>query len=157
MPSKKRKAGPALTANRGKRARIGSSSIIGESDGASVISASGRPRRSTAGDPSYDQTRRHSRTTIKPEPKSKKVVPASQSKKRGPGRPRKSTTPTITATPAVTKATAIKRPVGRPPKTATHVELAVRKRGRPKKEISRYELTNLYMVSGGHHLLHTTS
>lgn len=134
MPPKKRKAGPVTTnASRGKRVRIGSSSVIGE-DGDSVISASGRPKRSTAGEPSYDQTRRHSRTTAKTEPKSKAGSTAAQPKKRGPGRPRKSTTPAPTP-PAVSNATTGKK-VGRP-KRASHVEVPARKRGRPRKEESR--------------------
>jgi hypothetical protein len=135
MPPKKRKAGPVTTnASRGKRVRIGSSSVIGEDDGASLISASGRPKRSTAGEPSYDQTRRNSRTTAKPEPKSKAASTSAQPKKRGPGRPRKSTTPAPTP-PAVSNATTGKK-AGRP-KRASHVEVPARERGRPRKEESK--------------------
>lgn len=135
MPPKKRKAGHLATnATRGKRVRIGSSSVIGESDGVSVTSASGRPKRSTAGDPSYDQTRRHSRTTAESEPKSKGASTSSQPKKRGPGRPRKSTTP-APSPPAVSNATTVKK-VGRP-KKASHVEVPARRPGRPRKEVSR--------------------
>lgn len=142
MPPKKRKAGStAATATRDKRVRTTPSSIAGEDDGASVMSASGRPKRSTAGDPSYDQTRRRSSLSLKsePQPEPKQAHTMSQPTKRGPGRPRKLTTPTP-ASPAITKTTTTKKPVGRPPRVATHVELPVRKRGRPKKEVSRYVL-----------------
>lgn len=154
MPPKKRKTGTTLLANRGKRARTGSSSIISEIDGASMISASGRPMRSTAGEPSYDQVRRHSRTAAT-KSELRKDTAANKSTKRGPGRPRISTTPTVTAPLAVKKATAVKIPVGRSPKTATPVETPFRKRGRPKKEVSAYVTGQSHVVLGRHHLLHT--
>lgn len=133
MPPKKRKAGPpATTATQGKRPRIGSGSVAGD-DGASMVSTTGRPKRSTAGDPSYDQSRRRSSFSVSAEPK-QATTTTSQPKKRGPGRPRKATTNSVSS--AATQATTTKKPEGRA-RTASHVELPVRKRGRPKKEVTR--------------------
>jgi hypothetical protein len=122
MPPKKRKAAaaPALP-TRQKRVRISSSSVIGEDDAS--VSASGRPKRSTVGEPNYDQTRRRSDTPVKQAPKG--------NIKRGSGRPRKSPTPT----PA--SSASIKKPAGRPPKIATHVEISPKRRGRPPSKVTR--------------------
>ena len=132
MPPKKRKATSTAQPTQGKRVRIGSSSVIGEDDGASVISATGRPKRSSAGAPSYDQTRRNS-TTVKEEPKAKKAVDGPEPTKRGPGRPRKSVTPASASAPAPASPAPTKKLAGRPAKTATHVEIP-KKRGSPPKK-----------------------
>lgn len=116
MPPKKRKAAAAAALpTRQKRVRIGSSSVIGEEDVS--VSASGRPKRSTVGEPNYDQTRHRSDTPVKQAPKG--------NIKRGPGRPRES------PKPAPASSAPTKKQVGRPPKIATHVEIPPKKRGRP--------------------------
>jgi hypothetical protein len=116
MPPKKRKAAaaPALP-TRQKRVRIGSSSVIGEDDAS--VSASGRPKRSTVGEPNYDQTRHRSDTPVKQSLKG--------NIKRRPG----------LSAPA--SSAPIKKPVGRPSKIAIHVEIPPKKRGRPPGKVTK--------------------
>jgi hypothetical protein len=123
MPPKKRPAAAGATTSAAKRKKvsIGGTSVMGEPD-TSESHASGRPKRSSVGEPTYSSTAaKKSRTetaksNVTQSPSKATAAPA----KRGRGRPRKDATSQIQeggdlATPTKSPS----KPVGRPKKSAS--------------------------------------
>ena len=122
MPPKKRPAATGATTNAAKRKKvsIGGTSIMGEPDTAETH-ASGRPKRLSTGEPTYNgaATKSNSTKTAKSEATESPKKAASATATRGRGRPRKdSTAQTEDGQTPATPTRSPGKPVGRPKKSA---------------------------------------